>query len=345
MTGGTVARQTQRSRPTTRAGRTVIIAWALLLSGGAVTILPMTLANRLLVLPRGGYAPPAKLPPFDSSWARQGRVLAPTVGWESTSVQEPDVTFADAIFKMWGKGGWTTTGLGYYTSTDGRTWTASGSNPVLGTSPEIAQPAIYWDGTQYRVYYNSGGDSDPNTPRYATSPDGVTWTVQGAGTFVTNPGAITQWGNRHVWKEGASWYMLQEARSGGRWRMFYATSSDGNSWTLGNGSAALSTLELSGSHNVGGPTMMETPKVGSTYHLWFHTGTGSNSDLYHSTSTDRITWDTPNLVLTHSGTGDEVDQVADPSIVIVGSTAYLFYAGVDNTAQTGRILLLTAPAT
>ena len=44
-------------------------------------------------------------------------------------------------------------------------------------------------------------------------------------------------------------------------------------------------------------------------------------------------------------TGDETDQVADPSILVVGATAYMFYAGVDNTAETGVILLATAPAT
>lgn len=293
----------------------------------------------------GTFAPTRLVPPFDSSWTGQGTVLSPAIAWESTSIQEPDVRYESGAFRMWAKSGWATTGLGVYTSTNGVTWSRDAGNPVLGVAPEVSQPMILWDGTQYRLYYNSGGDSDPNIPRYATSSDGTTWSIGGAGTFITNPGAITQWGNRHFWREGSSWYGLQEARSGGRWRMFYVTSSDGYSWTIGNGSAALSTLELSGSHNVGGPTMMDpAPLVGSTYHLWFHTGTGSNSDLYHSTSTDRITWTTPDLVLTHSGTGDEVDQVADPSVLVVGSTAYLFYAGVNNTAQTGVIRLLTAPA-
>lgn len=308
----------------------------------------VTLPRRMLIASGGG---PYSLhhPPFDAAWTRQGAVLEPAVAWESTSIQEPDVRFEAGVFKMWAKSGWATTGLGYYVSSDGLTWMPYPANPVLGAggsgvAAELAQPMIVWDGAQYRCYFNSGGDADPNTPRYATSSDGTAWTVGGSGTFITNPGAITQWGNRHFWQEGANWYGLQEARSGGRWRIYYVTSSDGYSWTIGNGSAALTTLELSGSHNTGGPTMLDSPKIGSTYHLWFHSGTGSNSDLYHSTSTDRITWTTPTLVLAHSGSGDEVDQVADPSLLVVGSTAYLFYAGVNNSAETGVILLLTAPA-
>ena len=304
----------------------------------------MPVAARLLPSTRGsgGFTVPARTPPLDNAWTRQGRVLAPSVAWESTSIQEPDVTRADGIFKMWAKGGWATTGLGYYTSANGTTWSRNAGNPVLGSAPEVSQPMIFWDGTQYRCYYNSGGDSDPNTPRYATSTDGTTWTIQGSGSFITNPGAITQWGNRHVWKEGASWYMLQEARVT-TWRTYRMTSTDGATWTLG---AEQTSLRPTVGWNYGGPTMLEVPKIGGRYHVWYHAGSGSTSDLYHSASdTASNDWDTPNLVLTHSGTGDEVDQVADPSIVILGNTAYLFYAGVDNTAETGVILLATGAAT
>jgi hypothetical protein len=170
-----------------------------------------------------------------------------------------------------------------------------------GVAAELSQPMILWDGTQYRCYFNSGGDSDPNTPRYATSTDGIAWTLGGSGTFITNPGAITQWGNRHFWREGSSWYGLQEAREGGRWRIFYVTSSDGYSWTIGNGSAALSTLELSGSHNTGGPTMLDPGRSAGRTTCGSTRARARTSDLYHSTSTDRITWTTPTLVLTHSG--------------------------------------------
>ena len=59
-----------------------------------------------------------------------------------------------------------------------------------------------------------------------------------------------------------------------------------------------------------------------------------------------MTWTktTPSPVLTHTGYGFEFDQVADPSIVIVGTTAYMFYDGDDNVRLRGAIGLATAPA-
>ncbi len=305
-------------------------------------------------------SPPYTFPPIAPVWTRspENPILEPADPWEQTSIQEPDVHYVGpGDWRMWAKGGWGTTGLGYYTSADGVAWTPHGSNPVLGGggsgfAPEISQPCIFKDGATFYCYFNSGGDSDPNTPRYATSADGIAWTVGGAGTYVTNPGAITQWGNRTVWKEGSNWYMLQEARSGGRWKIYYLTSANGTSWTIGNSSNPLTTLAVVAGGTYGGPTVAEvdgvlTPKIGSVYHLWYHatplTGVDTPTNIYHSTSTDRITWTTPTLVLSRLGTGDEMDQIADPSVVQVGSQSYLYYAGVNNTAETGVILLATSP--
>lgn len=294
-------------------------------------------------------------PPTGASWTRSASnpVASPTVAWEQTSLQEPDIHQSGGSWKMWAKGGWATESIGYFTSSDGLSWTHYASNPVLGNGASlvagnVAQPSIYLGGATYYLYFNQGGDVDPNTPRYATSSDGIAWTMGGSGSYITNPGAITQWGNRTVWKEGSNWYMLQEARQSSLWKLFYATSSDGLSWTLGNGSAALSSLQPTAGYNVGGPTFAEingtlTPKQGAVYELWFHAGSGSTSDIYHATSTDRINWTVNGPVLTHTGSGNEVDQVADPSVIQVGTASYLFYAGVNNAGQTGRILLATYP--
>ena len=50
------------------------------------------------------------------------------------------------------------------------------------------------------------------------------------------------------------------------------------------------------------------------------------------------------MVLEHTGTGDEVDQVADARVITNGATAYLFYATGDNVAEEGTIAVATAPA-
>lgn len=315
-------------------------------------ILAVSLSRMLLATAGGGSFPVVTLlPPDDASWTRYGTVLSPTVAWEQTSIQEPDVHLEDGLWKMWAKAGWATTALGYYTATNPRgPWTPDASNPVLGgggssVADELSQPEIFKDAGTYYCYFNLLGDSDPNTPRYATGTDGTAWTLGGSGNYITNPGAITQWGNRKIWKEGASWFGIQEARVSGTWKMYGITSANGTSWTLGT---LLSTLQPTAGDDFGGPYLYSSGPVGGTYYLFYHAGTGG-TDLYTATSTVPMTdaWTIGNggsPILTHTGTGDEADQVADPSVIVVGGTAYLFYAGVDNTGETGVIRLATAPA-
>ena len=74
------------------------------------------------------------------------------------------------------------------------------------------------------------------------------------------------------------------------------------------------------------------------YNIWFHAGADGNlpTDIYHATSTDLVTWSvspgTP--VISHRGTGAgfAYDQVADPSPLVAGDTAYIAYDGDDNRA-------------
>ena len=73
------------------------------------------------------------------------------------------------------------------------------------------------------------------------------------------------------------------------------------------------------------------------YHIWYHAGANGNlpTDIYHATSPDLLAWNvTPaTAVVKHQGSGSfAYDQVADPSPLTVGSTAYLAYDGDNNGA-------------
>ena len=74
-------------------------------------------------------------------------------------------------------------------SPDGVDWEKYANNPVLkvGAAGEwdqhnVIQPAVIFDGAEYKMWYHGGGTVGTNGIGYATSTDGVTWTK-----FENNP--------------------------------------------------------------------------------------------------------------------------------------------------------------
>ena len=157
------------------------------------------------------------------------------------------------------------------------------------------------------------------------------------------------WGNSEIWQEGSTYYMLQEARVASQWQTYLLTSASlTTGWSFLNGGNPLTSLMPGVGYNYGGPMLAGGGPIGGTYHLYYHAGSGSTSDIYHATSTDRINWTIQNggsPIVTHSGSTPETDQVADPDVHLLNGTWYMWLAAVDNTANVGRIELLTAPAT
>jgi sucrose-6-phosphate hydrolase SacC (GH32 family) len=317
----------------------------------------MVLATRLL-MGCGGSGPfitPPTVPPFDASWTRSGSnpILSASVAWEETGNGEPRARWeGGTAWKLWYNGGWAHPGIGYATSTDGIAWTKYASNPVYGqggsgmAGNDGGQSFVTKTGSTYYLFTTN---NDIPRVNVATSTDGIAWTTQVSS--ITLPAGKTLWGNRAVWIEGETWKMLQEA--GTSWAIYLYTSADGLTWSIGNGGAALSTLQVAGGDNYGGPTIalvngVHQPTFASTYRIWYHDGAGASTNIYTATSSDLITWTIGNggsPVLTHTGAGFEIDQVADPSVVVVNGTAYLYYTGVDNTGTTSKIGVATAPAT
>jgi sucrose-6-phosphate hydrolase SacC (GH32 family) len=309
----------------------------------------VTLATLLLAATSGGSFPP-RFPPV-AGWSRSGSnpILSPSETWEETAVYEPVVLRTGATWRMWYGGGWDHPALGYATSTDGITWTKYASNPVYGqggssyANTSASAEVIAIAGTLW--LFTSGGSSTTDvrsTFRVATSADGIAWTTQSSS--ISLPSGKTLWGNRTVWIEGSTWYMLQEAGPTA-WEIYLYTSSDGLTWSIANSGNPLTTLQVAGSGMYGGPNII---RIGATYHLWYHAAPVSGNlptNIYHATSTNRISWTQTGAVLTYTGSGFEVDQVADPSVIVVSGTAYLFYDGDDNGSEAAYILLATAPAT
>ena len=293
----------------------------------------------------------------DDSWVRSGAnpLLAAVLPWEETAMQEPFVMLEDGVWKLWFTGGWTHPGMGYATSPDGITWSKHAGNPVYGQGGSgyantsdahhiVKVGSTYW-------LFTSGGTTTSNpftTYRIATSSDGIAWTTQVSS--ISLPSGKTLWGNRVVWLEGATWHMLQEAGPS-RWEIYHYTSSDGLTWSIQNSGNPLTTLQQHASGMYGGPTMAQQggltiPKRNGLYEIWYHAAavSGNNpTNIYRATSPDLVTW-TSGDALIATGSGDELDQIADPCVVVVGSVAYLYYDAVINTTEVGKIMLATGPA-
>lgn len=321
----------------------------------------VSVARRLLMAGGGSGSfviPEATVPPFDASWSRSAAnpILVPSVAWEETAVVEPSVMY-DGGWRMWYRGGWSHEAIGYATSSDGVTWTKDAGNPVYGLggsgeSADIALPNVQKIAGTYWMWAvkHPFGIGGTNAGVVATSSDGLAWTTQASS--ITLPSGKTLWGNNSVWIEGGTWYRLQEAGPS-TWEVYLYTSSDGLAWSIANSGNPLTTLQVAAGGMYGGPSfaMLDgsaSPTFSGTYHLWYHAAPASGNnptDIYHATSSDRITWTqtSPNP-LTHTGTGDEADQIADPNVVVHAGTAYLFYDTTINATSSGNIKLATAPA-
>ncbi len=279
----------------------------------------------------------------EAIWERKGVALEATLTEEELNIYEPNVIREGSpqiltnivVFKMWYTSGWT---LGneriyYAESADGISWTKRTTAVLTG----YARSFVMKDGSTYYMYAAlgfGGGQIDA-----FTSTDGITWT-----SVATNiaPRIPSTWNassihNMHVIKESAgNWKMIIEAaQSGAAYALGLYTSTDGLSWTQYGSNPVLSGLSQ------GGPWIK---KIGSTYVMWCHTGNSLSilpSQIGKYTSNDLITWTYKGTVLsrveTDEGPNTLYGQNADPFLIQVDSSTYIFYAAsTDGSTSSGR---------
>lgn len=273
-------------------------------------------------------------------------VLSPAQSWEGSAVFEPTVMYEGGIFKMWhsawANGGTCTTG--YATSPDGIHWTEYPGNPVLGNgkggvATACRNSVTKHNDTYYLFFVQTNSSDGKDGSRYvATSTDGINFTVRAQPVLPvdTTPGSWDrQMGsNTDVWVEDNKWFMLYDSGGDdGRWRMGLATGDGPFNWTK-YANNPLAELQY-GTGTYGAPTHA---KIGGNYYLWYLAAEEHSlpSYVYRAFSADLKSWtkyeqrfDRPILPITQASF--EFDQTADPYIIQVGDTIYLFYDGDCNS--------------
>jgi len=130
--------------------------------------------------------------------------------WDETGVFQPVVYYDGTTYHMWyggfeGTSWWDPMMEGYATSTNGINWTKHPDNPVLALG-EAGSFYEFWAIGTSILYYNdayhmwfAGWDGTSTSPfkywriGYATSPDGLVWTVHNNDQPVVDVGELGTW--------------------------------------------------------------------------------------------------------------------------------------------------------
>lgn len=273
-------------------------------------------------------------------WVKKGTVLSADVTAELGNVYEPTViqdslpqiiTATPKVFKMWYTGGWITTGIYYAESVDGLNWVKD----TVAVVSNHARSFVLKNGSTYVMY---AANSTASQIDMYTSANGHTgWTLAHAAVIVK--GTSGTWNsnginNMFVFIEGGIWKMLLEGGGSVLSAAGYYTSPDGITWTAYSGNPVIG-------NGGAGPFVK---KIGNTYWLWGHGNLNSQilpTDIFRFSSPDMINWTiSPNAIVLprrarNEGGYTTNGQVADPVLVEVDSTVYIYYDenynGGDNT--------------
>lgn len=310
--------------------------------------------NASAQLPSSLFSTPIGTIAEQSRWVKYASnpVVSPSFAYEENALEEPNVIFEDGVFKMWYSAGWMNQALAYATSSDGLAWTKYGTTPILGqghggvSGIVRCTTVIKIDGV-YRLYF---ADANPAANlKYSTSTDGLVWSAPT--TVVANSAisGIGGWANTAVFRDPSGvWYMLLEGfvTATSSWNIYLLTSLDGSSWSFLNSSNPLSSLQIVAGGMYGGANIPVPYKINGYYHLWYHASTSAPNlptNIYHAYSSDLINWTvvTPKPALSFSGTGYEIDQVADACVIEALGKTWLFYDADDNVTPKAGICVAT----
>ncbi len=281
--------------------------------------------------------------------------IASTVG-DGDNVDDPTVVKVGTSYDMWYTGyaeDGSAPAIYIATSADGVNWVrGNGGNPVLqGTAGAFNADGVYgadvvYDPTDviapYKMWY-SGRQGAFGGIGYASSLDGLTWTVYGGATPLPVldhgiPGSADSFSaaDPSVLKDGSVWKMWYTGDDSNKKRIAYATSTDGMTWAKGGKVIAPEDPGVSANIQFGAfaPTVWKTAS-GFSMLLTGRKLVGGGvfqTKIMETTSTDGLVWAGPSPALNPSGVNtnfdfsnlNSPDLLSDPG---TSSVYKLYYSG------------------
>ncbi|MCK4758046.1 MAG: hypothetical protein KAS67_06325, partial [Thermoplasmata archaeon] len=266
------------------------------------------------------------------------------------SVSEPCVIREDdGSFKMWYSGtDWdpvnkyrTLLATMNYKSFEPMDWDKQGVAIEIGAYPEestgTSAPSIIQDEGIYKMWY-TGYDNTNYRILYASSADGVSWNKQDVVLNIGTGGETddTHVAGPHVMKEGATYKMWYSGHDGANYRIHYATSIDGTTWSK-QGVANGLDLGIPGSYDDFGTGSPHIIKEDTTYKMWY---SGYEADasvqVIYATSPDGINWVKQGVAIPNSGPFDSM-IAGEPIVLGYNNEYHMWYRGTP-AIDVGHIL-------
>jgi hypothetical protein len=233
-------------------------------------------------------------------------------------------------------------------------WELYDNNPVYDGSQDNEPYEIYHPfvlpGDPYRMWYTRKiSDGDYQNIGYATSPDGLEWTL--VNTAVLNPTDVPERFDSDevgqgsvLWDEGVFkiWYWGDGPHIG---NIGYATSSDGVSWTRVDGigvgySVYDRDMDGAGALALVSPCVV---RIGDDYHMWYSRALDEGGLVYriaYAISPDGISWTnvpgpaTGGAVLEAGAAGNfDEAMVFFPIVTVTGNEFQMWYSGWDSVYE------------
>lgn len=289
----------------------------------------------------------------DYSWQKKGVVL------DLGGPGDPDEVYAyypwvlrgtDGVYRMWysAVSGSGTFRIAHATSHDGYNWTKLGSVISPGFSGTVADEyrvfacAVIYDQGLYKMWYTGQTIStDFRRILYATSPDGLTWTPFGISLPLGGAGESKVVGYPSVMKDGSTYKMWYSGfQVGGSYRIYYATSLDGQTWSRQGLVVPLGPPGQPDDDEI--LKNVVTKNSTGDYRMWYG-GAGSVYRVLYAESPDGLDWsDRHGIVISEGPPGSFDEAQIHPGGVRlpVNNAGYMWYGGMDTT-PTARIFTAT----
>jgi hypothetical protein len=220
--------------------------------------------------------------------------------------------------------------------------------PVLSTSfdPSGAgayAPMVLAGSGGYKMWYTrTVGQTDENIA-YATSADGLAWTLVEAYDLIPEVGGSRfdsrkKLGQASVMLDGATYKMWYWGNGPFVGNIGYATSVDGQAWTKFDGTRSGMSVYDRDADGSGTPALT-TPTVlkdGNTYKMWYSRYNLAGTNIGYATSPDGTTWTNVAGPLTKGavldiGGPEKFDEkaVLFPTVIKSGNKFLMWYTGID----------------